>query len=91
MLGLSLALMCLHPSEAQSIFRKSGFRFSVRKCDNAKKLEWFLFSDNVKPLETRGLDRSGSRHAKLFRTGEPSGRSQLRLEHDFALDICSIA
>jgi hypothetical protein len=50
MLGLSLALIRLYPSEAQSIFRKSGLRFSVRKCDNAKKLERFLFSDKVKPL-----------------------------------------
>jgi hypothetical protein len=27
-----------------------GIRFSVRKCDNAKMLEWFPFPIDVKPL-----------------------------------------
>jgi len=35
---------------AQGIFRKSGHRFSVRKCDNAKMLERFLCPVCVKPL-----------------------------------------
>jgi hypothetical protein len=29
-----------------------GIRFSVRKCDNAKMLERFLFPVYVKPLQT---------------------------------------
>jgi hypothetical protein len=34
----------------QSIFRKSGRRFSARKCDHKKKLERFLVQSNRKAL-----------------------------------------
>src|ERR1700738_1687200 len=40
--------------------RQGGIRFSARKCDNAKMLERFLFSNKVKPLQLAETSLSAS-------------------------------
>jgi hypothetical protein len=67
-----------NPESSSSIFRKSGVRFSVRKCGNAKMIERLHALWIEGPLHTlrRGIFRSGPAIATVGRSEGASGTLQ---------------
>jgi hypothetical protein len=47
-------------------FQEKWIRFSVRKCDYAKMLEWFPFPVELKPLQRANGEQSGRTRQTRF-------------------------